>query len=423
MLGICRRVVLVAVAGLLMRPTSAAPELYERLGLAPSATEREIKKAWHWHALKSHPDKVQGGPDSKERAEATFKRIAEAYEVLSDGALRAAYDRTGQIPGPKAKADAAASSRKGGAAGDDDDYGYEASQHGRERGPHWDRWAGWGMRFNQFEVNLAQGRARRVRTLAGLRRLLQPVGGERRFGLIGFYRRGQESQLKEGLRFPYPFAGWSLASQGTGFWWEDALQTVLVSVGELAATADGEGLLHHFGLSADSTLPAVAWVRRDDALSFERAAPATFDGFLSWVYTKLVASVRIVNRDHRAATVWWLDGHTAKKQGTIAPGGTFEHSSYVSHRWYCWAEETEGNLLSAGAMLGEVTLARAGGAPARRPARSHRAALAVRLTPAVPVRAESQRCTSWCSSRSASTRTGTALSGSSSASASGTQRT
>jgi hypothetical protein len=70
--------------------------------------------------------------------------------------------------------------------------------------------------------------------------------------------------------------------------------------------------------------------------------------------------VRVANRDHRDALVWWIDGHHAKRQGVIKPGETFERSSFISHRWFCWPENTEGNLLTEGASLGEITLERVG---------------------------------------------------------------
>uniref|UniRef100_A0A914NJF4 J domain-containing protein n=1 Tax=Meloidogyne incognita TaxID=6306 RepID=A0A914NJF4_MELIC len=65
---------------------------YSVLGVKRDAEEAEIKKAYRRLALKWHPDK---NPDKKERAERNFKRIAQAYEVLSDGKRRAEYDKHG----------------------------------------------------------------------------------------------------------------------------------------------------------------------------------------------------------------------------------------------------------------------------------------------------------------------------------------
>ena len=86
--------------------STAADSLYERLGLSKGASSKEIKKAWHLVALKLHPDKVEGSSEQKDAAERRFKQAAEAYEVLSDGSLRATYDRTGVIPDDKAKTEA-----------------------------------------------------------------------------------------------------------------------------------------------------------------------------------------------------------------------------------------------------------------------------------------------------------------------------
>ena len=48
--------------------------------------------------------------------------------------------------------------------------------------------------------------------------LAQPNGTALRYGLVGFYRAGDEAALKDRLKFPYPFAGWSLGREGSGFW-------------------------------------------------------------------------------------------------------------------------------------------------------------------------------------------------------------
>ena len=65
-------------------------DYYDVLGLSKGASEDEIKKAYRKLAKQYHPD-VNKAPD----AEAKFKEINEAYEVLSDSQKRATYDQFG----------------------------------------------------------------------------------------------------------------------------------------------------------------------------------------------------------------------------------------------------------------------------------------------------------------------------------------
>jgi molecular chaperone DnaJ len=66
-------------------------DFYEILGIAKSANEAEIKKAYRKKALEFHPDKNPGNA----AAEESFKAAAEAYEVLSDPQKKAKYDQYG----------------------------------------------------------------------------------------------------------------------------------------------------------------------------------------------------------------------------------------------------------------------------------------------------------------------------------------
>ena len=66
-------------------------EYYDLLGLERGATEADIKKAYRKRAMELHPDR-NPSPD----AEAQFKEITEAYEVLKDPDKRARYDRYGK---------------------------------------------------------------------------------------------------------------------------------------------------------------------------------------------------------------------------------------------------------------------------------------------------------------------------------------
>jgi len=66
-------------------------DYYDLLGVGKNATTDEIKKAYRKLALKYHPDKNKGDKG----AEAKFKEVNEAYEVLKDDKKRKQYDTFG----------------------------------------------------------------------------------------------------------------------------------------------------------------------------------------------------------------------------------------------------------------------------------------------------------------------------------------
>lgn len=75
--------------------TGAKRDYYEVLGVARTASQDEIKKAFRKLARQYHPD-----VNREDGAESKFKEINEAYEVLSDEEKRAVYDRFGHnVPG------------------------------------------------------------------------------------------------------------------------------------------------------------------------------------------------------------------------------------------------------------------------------------------------------------------------------------
>ena len=72
---------------------STKRDFYEVLGVPKNASDEDIKKAYRKLAMKYHPDRNQG--DAAKEAEAKFKEVKEAYEMLSDAQKRAAYDQYG----------------------------------------------------------------------------------------------------------------------------------------------------------------------------------------------------------------------------------------------------------------------------------------------------------------------------------------
>jgi DnaJ homolog subfamily B member 4 len=69
----------------------AETKLYDSLGIQPSASQEDIKKAYRKAALRWHPDKNPDNPSAVEK----FKEVSQAYELLSDPEKRKVYDQYG----------------------------------------------------------------------------------------------------------------------------------------------------------------------------------------------------------------------------------------------------------------------------------------------------------------------------------------
>ena len=92
LINIC--ILIIFIIPILSKKTEDENDYYKILGVKKEATEAEIKKAYRKLALKWHPDK---NPNNRQEAEEKFKKINEAYSVLSDKDKRRQYDRGGDF--------------------------------------------------------------------------------------------------------------------------------------------------------------------------------------------------------------------------------------------------------------------------------------------------------------------------------------
>lgn len=94
-----------------------AEDYYQQLGISKTATSEEIKKAYRKLALQYHPDR-----NKTKEAEAKFKEVTKAYEVLGDPQKRQAYDQFGSAAFEGANA--------GGGQGPFGGFGGQGGQYG-----------------------------------------------------------------------------------------------------------------------------------------------------------------------------------------------------------------------------------------------------------------------------------------------------
>ena len=127
-------------------------DYYSTLGVAKTATAKEIKQAFRKLARKHHPDV---NPDEKS-AEAKFKEINEAYEVLGDPQNRSKYDNLG-ANGGEAAAFQGAQSRRRRSWGGPGEEGVEFHFDGTGFSDFFEQFFGRGSRFDSANDFVSSG--------------------------------------------------------------------------------------------------------------------------------------------------------------------------------------------------------------------------------------------------------------------------
>ena len=85
---------------------------YDVLGVARSAAADEIQKAYRKLSKKYHPDRNPGD----KQADASYKEVQEAYEILGDATKKANFDQFGFANPPPGRTSATSSAAGGGPA-------------------------------------------------------------------------------------------------------------------------------------------------------------------------------------------------------------------------------------------------------------------------------------------------------------------
>ena len=196
--------------------------MYQLLGVARTATTKEIKTAYRKKALDTHPDKNKDVP--QEEAAEAFRRVVHAFEILSDKDSRQRYDRTGRID----------------QAQQQQHQQRWSTNHGGSR--TWTFTWSTGHRHrpsrlkDKFEVKEAQSRILHLVSLEQLETVIvdDETGELERNLVIAFYTPQLEEHLMDEMVYPYPFAAMSTQ----GIWWEDLMQTTSVRFHRKSKVAD-----------------------------------------------------------------------------------------------------------------------------------------------------------------------------------------
>ena len=309
---------------------------YEVLGVATDVSAGALKKAYYGLARSLHPDKVTEA-NAKVEAELKFKRVAEAYGVLSDEAKRREYDQELAAPTRRQREWAAQQQQQ-----------QRSSQLPGQQQP--------GLSFLATSLDELQSLHDDSKEKRLKKHLLLALHDSRDKACAGKMRV---------LNFPYPFVGMSQDWHGVN--WTDVVVAATHDVGPSLKAGRPSALLSAYEQAVGPATrgpqgvrmprcPTIIFQAKGEALGQRLGKahsenPISPEAFHSWAFSFLTVPLRIINRYPSKVRINWIHGPHVKEMMVLGKGDSAERTVYLSHTLHAERIDRKGLHISDNSSL------------------------------------------------------------------------
>ncbi|KOO33886.1 blastula protease 10 [Chrysochromulina tobinii] len=318
-----------AWSALLLACVCAAAEdtHYDVLGVKRDVSPATLKKAYYGLARSLHPDKVTD-PVAKAEAELQFKRVADAYSILSDETTRKAYDY--EISSPRHQ-----------------QRDVEEKQRMRKQ--------------TAGQASPLDGVREVVSSLDELADLTEGKAGKlTRHVLIALHDTREAACVEQmrNINFPEPFIG--MSQEWHGVKWSDIIVVARHNVGPSLASGRPSTVLSAYekevGPATRGTrgvrmprCPTIIFQSRGERLGRGAAhgdSPSSDTAFYTWVFSFLQVPLTIRSEYPSKVRINWIHGSEVKELFVLAPQGSVERMVYLSHTLHAERIDRKGTHIS-----------------------------------------------------------------------------
>ena len=308
-----------------IRNSNAQQDHYKVLGVAPRASEEQIKVAYRLKAKDTHPDK---NPDlDPDTASENFRRVVEAHDTLMNPQQRRDYDRNRQSYNAQFRKEQQQAAQQ------------RADQERREKKE---------KREMLAKAKNVQHNVIRLTSLDELEDLILDRNEQRlqkHLFMVFVANKKIEKLVDDDLLFPYPFAGMGQNDVR----WEDVVQPVKVRYN------NASDLTNFFKVpSKPQDKPFIVFGKKGDRLDqfqiFAFKGNKYSDSHLllqQWVTNFLQARVEFENQHYNLVELFLLVDGKKKLLRTLSPGHRFTHTFTTTEQVYA-VDERVGAFPGAG---------------------------------------------------------------------------